>query len=428
MKVYFDTVGCRLNQAEIEEMAAILRHTGYEIAGKLEEADLVIINSCAVTAAASSDSRQKVRQAHQLGIDNIIFTGCWATLYPQQAAMLEGVTSVVDNLEKMNIPARLLNTDDMIMDLEPIARKPLPGIHHRTRAFIKAQDGCDNFCTYCVTRLARGKAVSIPVEKILLQINEAVDGGTKEIVLTGVNLGSWGKDLNDRRDLGYLVKQILEKTEIERIRLSSLEPWDITDSFFALWEDDRMCPHLHLPLQSGSRTVLKQMARNTTPEKFLRLVESARKQIGNLSITTDIIVGFPGENDAEFADSLEFIKLVGFNGGHVFRYSKRENTAAAKFPQQISGTISKQRAQQVREILNHQEKLFLTTQCSKVHKVLWESCRETEPGSWKLEGYSENYCRVQAGSSENRWNKIDSVQAAKVKGNLVIGKIMSSRS
>lgn len=428
MKVYFDTVGCRLNQAEIEEMAAILRSAGHEIASRVDEADTVIINSCAVTAAASSDSRQKVRQAHQLGIENIIFTGCWVSLYPQQAAKLEGVTSVVDNLEKMKIPARLLNTDDLIMDLEPIAREPLPGVHHRTRAFIKAQDGCDNYCTYCVTRLARGKAVSIPVENVLFHVDEAIDGGTKEIVLTGVNLGSWGKYLEEKRDLGYLVKEILDKTKIERVRLSSLEPWDIEESFFALWDDARMCPHLHLPLQSGSGTVLKRMARNTTPERFLNLVDFARKRIRNLSITTDIIVGFPGESDGEFEESLEFIKHVGFTGGHVFRYSKRENTAAAKFPQQVLGTVSKVRAQQVREVLSEQEKLFLTAQCGKDHKVLWESCKEIESGSWRLEGYSENYCRVQAASTENRWNKIDTVKAVKIKGNILIGKIIPSRS
>ncbi len=428
MKVYFDTVGCRLNQAEIEEMAAILRRAGHEIAGSLSEADTVIINSCAVTAAASSDSRQKVRQAHELGIGNIIFTGCWVSLYPQQAARLEGVTSVVDNLEKMNIPARLLNTDDLIMDLEPIAREPLPGIHHRTRAFIKAQDGCDNFCTYCVTRLARGKAFSIPVDNVLFRLNEAVSGGTKEIVLTGVNLGSWGKDLNANWDLGYLIKEIMKNTDIERVRLSSLEPWDIKESFFELWKDVRICPHLHLPLQSGSGTVLKRMARNTTPEKFLSLVESARNRIGNLSITTDIIVGFPGESDAEFEESLEFIRRVGFNGGHVFRYSKRANTAAVNFPQQVSGMISKERAQRVRDVLEKQEKFFLSDQVGKVHNVLWESCREMEPGRWGLEGYSENYCRLQAISSENRWNVIDTVVASQIKGNKIIGKIIHSRS
>ena len=208
MKVFFDTVGCRLNQAEIEQMAGKLRQAGCEIVGRCEDADTVVVNSCAVTAAASSDSRQKVRQAYHQGIENIILTGCWATLYPQQAAALEGVSSVIDNIGKMNIPAQLLNIDDYMMDLEPISRQPLPGVHHRTRAFIKVQDGCDNFCTYCVTRIARGKAVSIPKEEIMIHLNEAAAGGTKEVVLTGVNLGSWGRDLDGNQRLTHLLQFI----------------------------------------------------------------------------------------------------------------------------------------------------------------------------------------------------------------------------
>lgn len=425
MKFYFDTVGCRLNQAEIEEMAAKLRLGGHQIVGNLVEADTVIINSCAVTAAASSDSRQKVHQAHQQGIKNIIFTGCWATLYPQQAGALEGVTSVVSNSDKMNIPVHLLDVEDYMIALEPISRQPLPGAHHRTRAFIKAQDGCDNFCTYCITRVARGKASSIAEETIRTHVNEAVSGGAKEIVLTGVNLGSWGKDLGIKHGLEYLLYQLLEKTAIERIRLSSLEPWDIPDSFFALWQNPRMCPHLHLPLQSGSAPVLKRMARNTTPEKFRRLVETARQKIPGLAITTDVIVGFPGETPEEFADTLDFVRVTGLDGGHVFRYSKREGTAAAKLPMQVPGAVSKERAQHMRELLDAQEQAFLRWQTGKPHQVLWEACRMQKPGKWVLEGYSENYCRVRVIAQENRWNQVDTVQAEKLEGKNLQGRIIS---
>ncbi len=424
MKVFFDTVGCRLNQAEIEEMAGKLRQAGHEIMSKSEDADTVIINSCAVTAAASSDSRQKVRQAHHNGIDNIILTGCWATLYPQQAAALEGVASVVNNIEKMNIPAQLIPQWDEMIDIEPISRRPIPGVHHRTRAFIRVQDGCDNFCTYCVTRLARGKAHSILKDEILCHLNEAVAGGAKEAVLTGVNLGSWGEELDGTPTITQLLDYLLNHSEVERIRLSSLEPWDIMPSFFELWQSSRMCSHLHLPLQSGSKSVLQRMARNTTPEKFRDLVEIAKSKIPDVAITTDVIVGFPGETDQEFEESLAFVKEMNFSGGHVFRYSRREGTAAATYPLQISGKTAIDRARRMRETLESDEREFIKSQLNKDVHVLWEACNETSPGTWQLEGYSENYIRVRAVASENRWNHIDVVKANKVNQKVMLGEIV----
>jgi threonylcarbamoyladenosine tRNA methylthiotransferase MtaB len=428
MRIFFDTVGCRLNQAEIEEMAANLRHAGHEIVGKIDLADAVIVNSCAVTAAASSDSRQKVRQAYQKGIDNIILTGCWATLYPKQASALQGVTSVVDNLSKMNIPAQLIDLSDDLIDKEPIARKPIPGTHHRTRAFIKVQDGCDNFCTYCVTRLARGKSQSIPKEQIILHINEATAGGSREVVLTGVNLGSWGKDLDQRQKLSDLIRYLLNNSEIERIRLSSLEPWDIDSSFFDLWQDSRLCTHLHLPLQSGSMSELKRMTRNTTPEKFKELIDTARTKINNLAVTTDIIVGFPGETEKEFEESLNFIDQMKFSGGHVFKYSRREGTSAEKLPMQINGSIAQERASQIRELLSRHESDYLSSQLSKTVDVLWEAKGKRIYDRWELEGYSENYLRVRATANENRWNKIDHVKVESFDRDFLMGTIIEPGS
>ncbi len=424
MKVFFDTVGCRLNQAEIEEMAGKLRQAGHEIVSCVEEADTVIINSCAVTAAASSDSRQKVRQANAKGIENIILTGCWATLYPQQASELAGVTSVVNNLEKMKIPVQLIQAEDGLIDLEPISRKPIPGVHHRTRAFLKIQDGCDNFCTFCVTRIARGKALSIQKKEILLHLNEAMIGGAKEVVLTGVNLGSWGKDLDGQENLSGLLNFLLNESDINRIRLSSLEPWDIEPSFFNLWQNPRLCNHLHFPLQSGAESELHRMARKTTPQKFRELIDSARSRIPNVSITTDIIVGFPGETEDEFAESLDFIEEMNFSGGHVFRYSRREGTAAAKYSMQIPGKTASERARRVRGLLDIHERNFVYSQLGKNHQVLWESSRETKPGNWELEGYSENYVRVRVNALTNRWNRIDMVGAEKFDQNIVLGKIL----
>lgn len=317
MKVFFDTVGCRLNQAEIEQMAGQLRQDGHQILGSPDGADLVVVNSCAVTAAAASDSRQKVHQAHAKGVSTIILTGCWATLYPEQGADLEGVSQVVSNLDKLEIPLRFINVDSRLMEVEPIARQPLPGAHKRTRAFIKVQDGCNNACTYCVTRLARGRGKSLERGEILLAVNQAVLGGTKEVVLTGVNLGSWGRDLDGKEQLNDLIQFLLDHSEFERMRLSSIEPWDLGKPFFGLWKDARLCPHFHLPLQSGSAGVLHRMARNTTPEKYRNLVVTARSMIPDVAITTDVIVGFPGETQKEFEESLEYIRGMSFSGGHV---------------------------------------------------------------------------------------------------------------
>ncbi|MRS02999.1 MiaB/RimO family radical SAM methylthiotransferase, partial [bacterium] len=386
MKVFFDTVGCRLNQAEIEHMAAQFRAAGHQVIDSSEGADLVVVNTCAVTAAATSDSRQKARQAHQAGAQRIVLTGCWATLEPDQAKAIPGVSDVISNLEKMNLPFRVLESEIPDFELEPIARQPLPGAHSHTRAFIKAQDGCDNYCTFCVTRIARGKGQSVPKEQVLEDILQAERGGVREAVLSGVHLGSWGKDLGLNETVTDLLTYLLDHTQIERIRLSSIEPWDLDEGFFKLWQNPRLCPHLHLPLQSGSAGVLKRMARHTTPSAFADLMVMARDYIPRVSITTDIIVGFPGENDAEFDESLDFVQRMQFSGGHVFRYSVREGTAAAKLPNRVDGNIARERAKKMQQVIKVSEAGYLTTFIGQNVKVLWEgSGKQTEKG-WTLHG------------------------------------------
>ncbi len=426
MKVFFDTVGCRLNQAEIEQMAGQLRQDGHQILGSPDGADLVVVNSCAVTAAAASDSRQKVHQAHAKGVSTIILTGCWATLYPEQGADLEGVSQVVSNLDKLEIPLRFINVDSRMMEVEPIARQPLPGAHKRTRAFIKVQDGCNNACTYCVTRLARGRGKSLERGEILLAVNQAVLGGTKEVVLTGVNLGSWGRDLDGKEQLNDLIQFLLDHSELERMRLSSIEPWDLGKPFFGLWKDARLCPHFHLPLQSGSAGVLHRMARNTTPEKYRNLVVTARSMIPEAAITTDVIVGFPGETQKEFEESLEYIRGMAFSGGHVFKYSIREGTPAAKMSEKVPGAVARERARHVRAVLEQSEKRFMNEQIGETRHVLWETARQTQNGEWMLKGLSENYARIQAPASSKKWNEIDAVKLKSLSGDVLTGQIMDA--
>src|SRR5512138_2883998 len=310
MKIYLDTIGCRLNQSEIESMARQFRVAGHEIVASPEGADMAVVNTCAVTNDAASVSRSKICQIARLGVDEIIATGCWATLQPKEAASLPNVLNVIPNAQKDNLVAQTLNLPTSAFDLEPIERQPLPRLHRRTRAFIKVQDGCDNHCTFCITTVARGESRSRPLADVILDIRAALDGGTNEIVLTGVHLGSWGYDFHSH--LQDLIKAILRETDTPRLRLSSLEPWDLDADFFSLWASSassgRLMPHLHLPLQSGCESTLRRMARKTTPQSFRELVSAARDVMPDVAITTDVIAGFPSETEDEFAESLAFVK------------------------------------------------------------------------------------------------------------------------
>lgn len=430
MKVFLDTVGCRLNQAEIEQMARQLRAAGHEIVGCAAEADLVIVNTCTVTTEAASDSRAAIRRAARAGAKEIAVTGCWATLEPKSAVALPAVTRVIPNAHKEHLVADLLDLPQEVFEREPLAREPLPGLRARTRAFLKVQDGCDNACTYCVTRLARGPARSRPLADVLTEARAALQGGTKEIVLTGVHLGAWGQDFSlpgnrHKSTLADLIFGLLQALPIPRLRLSSLEPWDIRPDFFSLWSDSRLCRHLHLPLQSGSASVLRRMARKTTPESFARLVETARQAIPDLAITTDVIVGFPGESEAEFAETVEFVKRMDFAGGHVFAYSPRPGTIAARMSDQIRADIKKERSAILRQIFAESSARFCRQFLGRRMSVLWESISRLSDSGWTLEGLTGNYLRVAAIAPQPRWNQIDEVELSEEGTNFLCGILIS---
>ncbi|MGD8632443.1 MAG: radical SAM protein, partial [Anaerolineales bacterium] len=264
MKIYLDSVGCRLNQSEIEQFGREFRSKGHQLTAKPEEADITIINTCAVTTKASSESRAKARRLAALTTGRVVLTGCWSTIKHASAASLPKVDAVIGNEMKDDLVRILVPDDPVDSDLGLIGRQPLPGVRSRTRAFIKVQDGCDLQCTYCVTTVARGVGRSVRLDEVIENIRYAERGGAKEAVLSGVHLGSWGRDLNSGQSLEDLIRTILERTQIPRIRLSSLEPWDLNADFFRLWQNPRLCRHLHLPLQSGSNRTLRRMARRTT--------------------------------------------------------------------------------------------------------------------------------------------------------------------
>lgn len=423
MKIYLDTIGCRLNQSEIETMARQFRAAGHEIVASPEAAELAVVNTCAVTNDAASVSRSKIRQIGRAGVNEIIATGCWATLQPQAAASLPNVLQVVSNDQKADLVAKTLNLQTF--DLEPISRQPLPGLHRRTRAFIKVQDGCDNHCTFCITTVARGEGRSRAMADVILDIQSALDGGTNEIVLTGVHLGSWGHDIDSQ--LKDLIKTILRETNTPRLRLSSLEPWDLDADFFSLWgpssSSGRLMPHLHLPLQSGCESTLRRMARKTTPESFRALISAARAVMPDVAITTDIIAGFPGETEEEFEESLDFVKEMDFAGGHVFTYSSRPGTGAAKMRGQVRPELRKKRNHILREALDESQSVYRHRFVGQTMSVLWESTSEMGEWGWQMEGLTGNYLRVKAFAASPRWNELDTVVLMEVTADGIKGNI-----
>jgi threonylcarbamoyladenosine tRNA methylthiotransferase MtaB len=415
MKVYLDTIGCRLNQSEIETMARQFRAAGHEIVATADMADLAVVNTCTVTSQAAADSRGAIRRIARAGVGKIVATGCWATLQPEKAVALPNVLRVVNNAHKDNLVPDLLDIPAESFDLEPIAREPLPGLRQRTRAFIKVQDGCDNHCTFCITTVARGEGRSRPLADVITDIQSALDGGTKEIVLTGVHLGSWGYDLSTSLKAGLnahlrdLVRAILDQTDTPRLRLSSLEPWDLDADFFSLWENERLCQHLHLPLQSGCASTLRRMARKTTPASFRDLVAAARQIMPEAAITTDVIAGFPGETDEEFARSLEFIREMDFAGGHAFTYSPRPGTAAARLGGQVRHEVRKERNAILREVFEEGAIAYRQRFVGGETSVLWESVAQMDGQGWQMEGLTGNYLRVTAYAPQPRWNLLERV-------------------
>ena len=423
MKVYLDTVGCRLNQSEIEMMARQFRAAGHEIVPLAQTADLAVVNTCAVTAEAASDSRAKIRHIAHTGVQDIVATGCWATLQPTQAASLPNVSRVINNDRKNLLVSEVLNLPEEAFALEPIARQLLPGLRRRTRAFIKAQDGCNNHCTFCITTVARGQSSSRSSAAVITDIQAALDGGTKEIVLTGVHLGSWGRELG--MHLRNLVEAILHETDVPRLRLSSLEPWDLDASFFSLWEDARLCRHLHLPLQSGCAATLKRMARKTTPASYRKLVAAARAYMPDLAITTDAIAGFPGETEAEFAESLDFVRDMDFAGGHAFTYSPRPGTAAARMIGQLELHIRKERNAIFRGVFDEAARNFQKNFIGRRMPVLWESTTQLDDRGWRMEGWTGNYLRVAATAPKPMWNEISAVLLQTFVGEGLAGQIVT---
>jgi threonylcarbamoyladenosine tRNA methylthiotransferase MtaB len=396
MKVHLKTLGCRLNEAELETWAQAFQKSGHQITKQVEDAQLIVINSCAVTQDAAKKSRHLIRRIHR---DNpqakLVVSGCYATLNEGEATALLGVDLIIGNKGKDQLVEKTLA--ELNMDSMP-ALSTDPGeislfTRGRQRAFVKVQDGCRYRCTFCIVTVARGEENSRPVQAVIDEINALHRQGITEAILTGVHLGGYGSDLG--QNLSDLIKAILAGTSIPRLRLGSLEPWELPEDFFELFRDPRLMPHLHLPLQSGSDTVLRRMARRCKTEEFTAIVSRLRAQIPHFNVTTDIIVGFPGETEQEWQDSLNFIKRTGFGHIHIFTYSSREGTKAASLPDQLDNEIKKKRSRQLHELAEEMKLKFFTDNVSHEFPVLWEAYSEAlANGKQRVFGYTPNYLRV----------------------------------
>ena len=411
MKIYLDSIGCRLNQSEIERYSTQFKMAGHSLVSTPSESDLVVVNTCTVTSKAAADSRTKVRQSNRLNPNSrIVLTGCWSSLEERNALDLPGVTDVIHNKDKDDLVAILLGIAPHEFDKEPVARQPIPGIRMRTRAFIKAQDGCDNQCTFCITTIARGSSRSVNPQRIIDEINAAVAGDVQEAVLTGVQLTSYGKDLDGRINLKQLIQRILQQTNLPRLRLSSLEPWNIPKNFFSLWEDSRLCRQIHIPLQSGSASVLRRMARPIEPVNFAKLLETARERVPDISVTTDIIAGFPGETEAEFTENLEFIQAMRFADAHVFTYSPRPQTAALRLPDHVPSKVARERSRMIRETVAKSKTEYAQHFIDKELVALWETAKKLDKSGWEVSGLTDNYLRINSIVARNMLNTLSTVR------------------
>ncbi len=425
------TLGCKVNQADSEAISEQFRSAGFEQRDFASQADVYVINTCTVTHLGDRSSRQMISQARRRAPDALlVVTGCYAEINPQGVAALPGVDLVVGNAGKDQLVERVLNHEVVrktrpgaelsasppalrralpmldvltmhtgsdrgldeearaenapLTDLAPLAPSPFS----RTRVQMKVQDGCNNRCTYCIVPLVRGASRSRSIASIVEHTRRKTAAGYQEIVLTGIHLGDYHAP--EGGDLGDLIAALLEQTEIRRIRVSSLEPEDFKLDWLALWENPRMCRHLHLPLQSGCDAILRRMARRYTSARYRTIVETARRLVPEIAITTDIITGFPGETDAQAEESYRFAEEMRFAKAHVFRFSARQGTAAARMKQQVSDPIKKARSERLLALNAAHGRAFREQFIGRVVEVLWE---EPRPSGW--EGLTDNYLRVE---------------------------------
>ena len=426
-KVAFCTLGCKVNQYETNAMEQKFIQAGYEIVEFTEIADIYVINTCTVTNMSDKKSRQMIRKAKQLNKNAIVVAvGCYVQTAKEKLESIEELDLILGNNEKKDIVkyveehkngTKEIKYNDVLHQDEYDEYGFVTHIE-QTRAIVKVQDGCDRFCSYCAIPYARGKVRSRKIENIIEEITKLAEDGIKEVVVTGIHIASYGKDLKENIGLIDVLEKINEINGIQRIRLGSLEPMLINESFLnRLSKLDKICHHFHLSLQSGCDETLKRMNRRYTTEEFRNVVKSLRNTYDDLILTTDIIVGFPGETEEEFEKTYKFLKEINFYKMHVFKYSKRDGTKAAIMQNQIVPNIQEERSRRLIDLSNENQKKYNEEYIGKTVQVLFE-----EESNGYIKGHTQNYLVVSInGNIEKLHNQIVQVQITSKLGEELLG-------
>ena len=414
MRVKFITLGCKVNQYETEAMREQMERGGFQTAGEGETADVVVLNSCTVTAQSDQKARQSLRRAKK---DNpgavMVLTGCWPQAFPQEAeAFLEAdvVLGTANRGALMDRVMEYLSTKQRIVDIVPhekgerFEKMAVQGLRGRTRAFLKIEDGCDRFCSYCIIPYARGRVRSKPLDDIRAEARSLAQNGYQEIVLTGINLPAYGLDLG--LHLCDAVEAVCEAEGILRVRLGSLEPEQLTPEVIARFAaQEKLCPQFHLSLQSGCEATLRRMNRHYSPAEYRKIVDDLRAAFPGCAITTDVMVGFAGETDEEFQQSLDFVRDIGFAKMHVFAYSRRPGTKAYDAPGQISNAVKEQRSRAMIACTRESQRAYYQGQLGRPYPVLFEQAVEKNV----YEGHTPQYTPVRAASAEDLSGQVRAV-------------------
>ncbi len=426
MRIAIYTLGCKVNQVETQAMERELLRRGHTLADFDGPADAYIVNTCTVTAVSDKKCRNLIRRARKNGEAVVAVCGCYAQTDPAAVSAL-GVDLVSGSAGRMDFLDRLeallrQRTGQVVAVDEALKRRqferlPAGGVSGRTRAMLKVEDGCANFCAYCVIPYARGPVRSLPLEEASEEAKRLAAEGYREIVLTGIEISSWGRDLRTGEALIDLMEAVCAAAPGCRIRLGSLEPRTITEEFCVRAARlPNLCPHFHLSLQSGCDATLKRMNRKYDTARFLESVELLRGHFHRPAVTTDLIVGFPGESEAEFAQTLAFLRRCAFSAMHIFPYSKRPGTPAASMPDQAPNAVKEARAKEAAELAAGMERRYLE-QWQRV-EVLFE---EEKDGLWW--GHTTRYCRVGVRSEDNLHNRLRQVEVTGVEGSALLGEL-----
>ena len=425
--VAIETHGCKLNQADTSVLATDFLRAGFSLASDGGDVDVYVVNTCTVTHVADRKARQALRAARRRHPRaTIVATGCYAERDPAALAAIDEIDLVLGNAAKADLVRRVVDArgDSLTPCAEGEEPPALTARDGRTRAMVKIQEGCDQVCAYCIVPKVRGRERSVPLADLVRTVVERVAEGRREVVLTGTQLGTYGHEWPGV-GLVDLVRRVLEETEVARLRVSSLQPQEIGPELLALWGDGRLCPHFHVPLQSGSRPVLRRMRRRYTPQQFREAVDRVRATVPDVAVTSDVIVGFPGETEDDFGATASLCEEVGFAAIHVFPYSTRPGTSAAHFGDAVDPATKARRLHEIAAIGAGSAAAFRRRFLGTMRPVLWEGrAGDVEDGAWT--GLTDNYLRVTAESEAELTNAITDALLVRIDGT-TIGGVTDSR-